>query len=596
MRVVFDLEGDHLRDRITRIWCAVFKDIDSGKVYQFDARSVTFYHEIAQFLDEVDLLIGHNIISYDIPVLEKIAKYKYAGDTWDTLVVSRLLFPDRPGGHSLEAWGERFGRKKPEHEDWSQFSEEMLYRCTEDVEINHLLYRYQIAGLAKSSANWSKAIEIEHKVAEIITRQEIRGVAFDIDLANRTVDRLTKEMDELYAKIRPSLKYDVEKPYGDTPINRPFLKNGSYSRWTLAWYDDPSNVAGPFCRVEFEEPDLNSRYKLAQQLMLFGWKPEEFTETGSPKLTNKGKPVESLEAIEGDIGKNIARWYTLSHRRSQIRGWLADPRLERDGRLTAGANPCGTPTGRMRHNTVVNVPKAAKEVVYGHEMRSLFVARPPYKLVGHDASGLENRMLAHYMNDPELTKEIIGGDFHSKVWETIKTYVHSRNNTKNIEYALFYGASDGKLGRMVDYKPEGWTDAQMGKEIRRLIMEGLPALDKLTKRIQKQAKRGYLIGLDGRKLHVRSEHSALNTQLQGAGAIVMKLSMILLDDWVKEHKLDVHKVIDMHDEAQAEVHPKDVELYCELAVKSIEEAGRILGLNVPLTGEAKVGTNWAETH
>lgn len=596
MRVVFDIEGDELRDRITKIWCAVFKDIDTGEVYKYDVRDDGFYQELITFLNNVELLIGHNIISYDIPVFKKILGYNYTGSVWDTLVVSRLLFPDRPGGHSLEAWGERFERKKPEHEDWSQFSEEMLHRCSEDVEINHLLYRYQIKGISKSSADWSQAIQTEHKVAEIITRQEIHGVAFDVDRANYLVDNLTKEMDELYQLIRPSLKFDVDQPYGDRPVNTVFLKDGSYSRFTLAWYDDPSNVAGPFCRVEFEEPDLGSRYKLIKQLLLFGWEPEEFTDSGTPKLTNKGKPVDTLDRIKGDIGKNIARWYTLSHRRSQIRGWLMDRRLQVDGRLTAGANPCGTPTGRMRHNTVVNVPKAAKEVIYGKEMRSLFIASPSYKLVGHDASGLENRMLAHYMNDPELTKEILGGDFHSKVWETIKEYVHSRNNTKNIEYALFYGASDGKLGSMVDYKPAGWSNAQMGKEIRRLIMQGLPALDQLTKRVQKDAKRGYLIGLDGRKLHVRSEHSALNTLLQGAGAIVMKKSMTLLDEWVKKERLDVHKVIDMHDEAQAEVHPRDVERYRELAVKSIEEAGRFFKMNVPLTGESKVGTNWAETH
>lgn len=602
MRLVFDLEGDNLRLQITKLWCAVFKDVDTGDKYSYDCRSPTFQQEVVDIINKATLLIGHNIINYDLPVLNKLFNIKYTGEIWDTLVVSRVTFPDRPGGHSLEAWGERFKRHKPEHEDWSQFSEEMLHRCSEDVEINYLLYQYQVKGLAKSNTDWTNALKLEHKVAQIMTLQEINGVQFDIDKAKSHVSTLTNKMDNLYSKIRPHLRYDVILPYGDRPVNKVFNKDRSYTKYVQGWYEDCSVIWGPFTRVLFEEPDIGSRKKLIKQLLSFGWQPDIFTEPtdgnprGSPKLTIKGQPVESLMRIKGDIGKEIALWYTLSHRRSQIQGWIDNPRLQMDGRLSAEANSCGTNTARMKHRTVVNVPKADKNVIFGHEMRELFIAKPGYKFVGHDASGLENRMLAHYMNDPDLTHEILEGDFHTKVWSTIQEYIHSRNNTKNVEYALFYGASDKKLGSMADYKPKGMSDTELGGIIRALIMKGLPALDDLTKRIQAEAKKGYVIGLDGRKLHVRSSHSALNVKLQGAGAIVMKTAMVFLDKWVRKYELDVTKVIDMHDEQQAEVLPKHVELYSKLAIKSIETAGTYYKLNVPLTGEVKVGNNWAETH
>jgi DNA polymerase I-like protein with 3'-5' exonuclease and polymerase domains len=248
----------------------------------------------------------------------------------------------------------------------------------------------------------------------------------------------------------------------------------------------------------------------------------------------------------------------------------------------------------MRHRTVVNVPSV--EATFGKEMRELFEAAEGYDFVGHDASGLENRMLAHYMNDPDLSHEILDGDFHTKVWETIDEYVHSRKHTKNTEYALFYGASDAKLGRMCDYKPPGMSMSALGEVVRDSIMKGLPALGRLNAEVLRSCKRGYLVGLDGRKLWVRSPHSALNLLLQSAGAIVMKMSMIYLDAWVCEAGLDVRKVIDMHDEAQAEVKPEHTKKYMELATRSVVKAGEFFKLNVPLDAEAMAGKDWGSTH
>lgn len=442
---------------------------------------------------------------------------------------------------------------------------------------------------------WSQSIKLEHQVAKIITQQEINGVQFDINKAQGYIKELEERKEDLYRKIRPFLKKEVVIPY-KVEVKKPFKKDGTHPLSVINWFgENIPDIGGPFSRVDFEEPSISKRQKLSAQLLRLGWKPRHFTEKGSPKITVDKEPCPSLLKIDGSIGKDLASWFTYNHRQSQIQGWLDQPRLAVDGRLPAGANPCGTNTGRMRHRVVVNVPKAVKQVIFGHEMRSLFIAKEGYKLVGHDASGLELRMLAHYMNDPHYTEVLLNGDLHSFNQELAG--LPTRDDAKTFIYAFNYGAGDKKLGSIVG------GDSKAGAEIRERFLANNPALGRLIERVKKASERGYLIGLDGRKLMMRrndrgkvATNKALNTLLQGAGAVVMKVSMCYLDKWVKQYELDVKKVIDMHDEAQAEVHPDHVEKYSQLAVKSIIKAGEFLNLRCPLDAEAKVGNNWAETH
>lgn len=244
----------------------------------------------------------------------------------------------------------------------------------------------------------------------------------------------------------------------------------------------------------------------------------------------------------------------------------------------------------------VNVPKAKEKVFYGKEMRSLFVARFGRKLVGHDASGLEARILGHYLNDEELIYELIHGDFHVKFWNPLVDFIDNRDQAKNVEYAYIFGAQDPKLGSMADYRPKGWSDERTGKAMRTIIAKSLPALGELTDKAQRAGKRGYVIGLDGRKLFIRQQHKSLNTLIQGGGAIVMKYSMCFLNRWVEKMGLDVIKVGDFHDESQADVLQEHAELYGNLAVKSIIHTGKYFKLNCPLDAEYKIGNNWSETH
>jgi hypothetical protein len=445
-----------------------------------------------------------------------------------------------------------------------------------------------------------RAFECESLVRQITTQQTINGVNFDEEKARGYISELEARKEDLYQRIRPNLQLEVVRKYG-VPISKPFNKDGSYNHSVGKWYSDiiPS-IGGGFSRVEFCEPNLGSRNKLIRQLLRVGWKPRNFTIKGNPQLTVEGEPCPSLMEIGDEIGQWIAHWYIYNHRQSQIQGWLN--KLRHDGKLEARAITIGTPTYRFRHSIVVNVPKSAEDVLFGKEMRSLFIADEGDILVGHDASGLELRMLAHYMNDKDYIAELLSGDIHTANQKAAG--LPTRDDAKTFIYAFNYGAGDKKIGSIID------GTARDGKRIKKQFLDSNPALKALIGDAKKRtgvrgaALRGYLIGLDGRKIYLRRDkvtravqvHKALNTLLQCAGALVMKYAMINLDTWIRELELGSKKVIDMHDECQYSVPPEDVEMHSILARYSIIEAGRQLNLRIPLDADAKVGVSWEETH
>jgi DNA polymerase I-like protein with 3'-5' exonuclease and polymerase domains len=225
---------------------------------------------------------------------------------------------------------------------------------------------------------------------------------------------------------------------------------------------------------------------------------------------------------------------------------------------------------------------------YGKECRACWIVAPGYKLVGVDASGLELRMLAHYMKDERFKDEILHGDIHSANQKLAG--LESRNQAKTFIYALLYGAGDAKLGSVVG------GNKRDGTELRKRFFDNLPAFKHLKDTVGRAASKGFLKGLDGRKLYVRSEHAALNTLLQSAGAIVMKQAMIGLNQLIKLNTLDAHFVCNVHDEWQLEVKESVADSTGQLGVDAIKQSGEELELFCPLDGEYKIGDNWSETH
>lgn len=521
------------------------------------------------------------------------------------------------------------------------------------------------------TVDWTKALKVESKVADIIARQERHGVWFDTQRAKWYIHLLTERILNIDRVAVPLMPKRVIQ--GRT-YNKPFKKNGDYSVHATKWIEANGcpDVCGPFSSFTIEDFDFGKVGLFKDWMLKQGWIPNEWNtkdltvDTSGKKLpqdvlngvlndymedlresvsgplrigllgikkgmtkgdvralllkkrkvpTTPKLTEESFETVDTPLGSMVMERMIWSHRRSLLQGLVELVRP--DHRLSARANPCATPTARMRHVGVVNIPAARSP--FGKELRSLFMGTPLNELpkfiyervtkkktykkclkgrmvfVGYDGAGLELRMLAHYINDPDFTKEVVEGDIHTK--NQLAAGLPTRDDAKTFIYAFIYGAGDGKLGLIIG------GSSRDGAAIRAQFLEANPKLAELIERTRLQAEKGYLIGVDGRKLIMRRNgsgevmvHKALNTLLQAAGAIVMKYAMVLLDDQVKAQGLRAHKVIDMHDEGQWECHPEDVDKLRALMDNCVRLAGEQLEMNCPLASDSIVGANWYETH
>lgn len=588
MRLVFDIEtnpidfsiGNHI-DQVENIWCIVALDIDSGQEHIWHINpdgSTDGVEDFLNLLREADELIGHNIIQFDLPALRKVFGYLPKGQLIrDTLVTSRVLYPDRPGGHSLGAWGERLGEYKQSFNRFERYSPEMLAYCRQDVAVNARIHERFIR--EAGDYGWEKALRLEHRIAEIIGKQEQKGFCFDQEKAEGYVNEWTDRINDIDSELRPS-----NRSFNIGTVSRPFKISGDPSQIcekVCASVDlSPSDISGPFSGVGYRPLDLNSKQQQKEFLLESGWKPESFTPTGQPKLDDSILKVEK-------IGPLIHERNVLSHRLGQVQG-LIDC-AKHDGRVHGGANPCGTPTGRMRHSRIVNIPRVTSP--YGKELRSLFKASENWILGGYDAASLELRILAHYIGNPEYTQSVTSTDkrrdAHTLAAQAAGT--DNRDTGKTINYALIYGAGDYKLGQIVG------AGKEKGKEIRKTLYKNIPGLEQLIKQVERASRKGFLIGLDGRKIFLRDKKSALNALIQSGGAVFMKTVTEVMDDlWLFEGF--GHKVVDMHDEAQWELDKDFKEIFEQCVNSSFEIATEELQLRCPQQAEVKFGKDWSETH
>ena len=576
MQLVFDIETDDLK--ATKIWCLVAQDVDTGQIYKYSPNNLAKGYEL---LTKAETLIGHNIIGFDIPMVEKFGGVDLSHiPVIDTLVLSRLFNPTREGGHSLETWGYKLNYKKIEFNDYLNFSKEMLDYCVRDVQLNTVVLkklREESKGFAKDS------IALEQDVAKIIKQQETNGFKFDhinaeLLLADLREKKQTIE-DEVHNTFKPKWVDDkMVSPYikKDGELSKRGLTDDEYQRCL-----DTQNFK-PFMRQKLQEFNLGSRKQIGEYLIDFGWKPERFTPTGQPIVDEK--TLSQITHIHE--AKLIADFLLLQKRIAQIDSWIGA--VQEDERVHGFVIPNGAITGRMTHRNpnMAQVPSVNNP--YGKECRACWTVDEGNVLLGVDASGLELRMLAHYMNDEVFTNEIINGDIHTANQKLAR--LESRDKAKTFIYALMYGAGDEKLGKVV-----GGTTSD-GKRARQHFFDNKPSFKSLRDRVQRASAKGYLKGLDGRKLYVRNTHSALNTLLQGAGAIVMKKALVLLDKTLQLNTVDYKFVANIHDEWQIEVPKDKADFIGKFAVDSIIKAGEHFNLRCPLDGEYKIGGNWSETH
>ena len=571
MKLIFDIETDGLKPTIIWVICAI-KD---GKEITIEMPTKA---AVEQLLEGVTEVIGHNIIAYDIPAVEKLLGVSFNNiKITDTLVLSRLYNPSLEGGHSLGKWGERLNFPKGDYNDWSALTPDMVGYCQQDCRVTERLYEVLVDKLTPFG---SESIDLEHNVQVSIVKQINNGWTLDQRRAFDLLAELQEKQNELEDMVR---KVFIPLPTLIKVVKPKYKKDGSLSSVGLKFLGDLwVHVGGDFSRVDFPEFNLGSRRQIGRYLQYFGWKPDKFTETGQPIVDEK--VLENVTDIpEAQL---IANYLLVQKRIAQVQSWV--DAVESDGRVHGQVNAIGAVTGRMTHSSPNMAQVPAVYSPYGKECRGCWVVPEGRKLVGVDASGLELRMLAHYMGDEEYTNEILNGDIHTANQNAAG--LSSRDQAKTFIYAFLYGAGDAKIGSIVG------GSSTVGKRLKNKFLENTPALAELRERVSTAATRGYLRGLDGRRLWIRSEHAALNTLLQAAGAVVMKKALVIFEDFAKQWKLDYRMVGNIHDEVQMEVLDKDAENAGYLMVESIKAAGVAFDMRCPLDGEYKIGLSWADTH
>ena len=548
MRIVLDIETDM---KASQIWLVVTREMDTDKVIEW-----TSNNNLQQYIDECENVIMHNGIFFDAPVLKRLWGIRMKKEqVIDTLVISRLYNPSLEDGHSLAAWGQRLGHAKGDFDDFDGgLCDEMIKYCIQDTLVTKQLYNFLEKEMKHDYSKQS--IDLEHEVAIIIAQQERNGFKFDERLASQLLSQLKTRLEAIQVEM--------------ASIFPPRIESGRVSKLGKPLKD----IITPF--------NPGSRKQIAERLIEKGWKPKKHTEKGSVIVDET-----TLEGLDFPEAKAIAEYLMLQKRIAQIESWI--DATESDGRVHGRVITNGAVTGRMTHHSpnMAQVPNSG--AVYGPECRQLWTVEKGNKLVGIDASGLELRMLAHYMNDDAYTNEVISGDIHTANQNAAG--LETRNQAKTFIYAFLYGAGAAKIGTIVG------GSSKEGQKLIDNFLRNTPKLDALRKKVATAySKKGWVRGLDGRKLLVRSEHSALNTLLQGAGAIVMKQALVLLSSMLTTYRIPHKFVANVHDEWQIETPEKYADKVGELGVIAIENAGKKLSMLCPLTGEYRTGLNWKETH
>ena len=616
MRIALDIETtmDH-----QTIHLCITQDVDTNEIRIWKTPDGLW-----DYLKQADLIIAHNGISFDFPILNKLWKTKIGlKQAYDTLVVSRLIEPTRENGHSLDAWGKTLGTEKIDYKaEWEtlmgrkeEYNGECYDNpnvalldgyCERDVDVlvrvfKHVekklegfyeTYNKDLFPLKEDQLN-KECLELEHQIASILSKQERNGFKLDVIHATCLLAELKGKVSAINDRMQEQWPPHVEE-----------MKTPQY--WEVAGFKAETKgelkemlreagqkvslandaVAGPMKTV-LVPFNPASRQQVAEKLIGLGWKPTKKTEKGSVIVDET-----TLQGLKWPEAQMIAEYFMLQKRTAQIESWLEV--VGKDGRVHGRVITNGAVTCRMTHMkpNMAQIPNSGSP--YGPECRQCWTVEEGNVLVGADASGLELRMLAHYMEDEAYVKTVTEGS--SKDGTDVHTVnqkaagLQTRDQAKTFIYAFLYGAGPAKIGSIVG------GSASAGQKLIDAFLKGTPSLQRLRDKVSAYASKGYVPGFDGRKIWVRSEHAALNSLLQGAGAIVMKKALIILSDKFKKYHIDAKFVANVHDEWQIECSPDIADVVGKAAVQSIKEAGIAYNLRCPLDGEYKVGRNWRETH
>jgi DNA polymerase I-like protein with 3'-5' exonuclease and polymerase domains len=535
---------------------------------------------LQQYL-EGEQVVGHNIIGFDAPVLKKVWGVGIPDNTlMDTLVMSRLYKPDidivipeqgkAPSPHSLEAWGYRLGSHKIGFTDFDGgWTQEMATYCEQDVLLLEKLYSHLSTVLIKEEFSL-QSIKLEHEVALICRGMEDNGFMLDMEKAmvlNATLSGRMSDIEESMQQVFPPI---VEQRVSE--------KTGKQLK-------DKVTIFNP-----------GSRQQIAERLAGLG---VVFT-----KKTDKGNVIVDeavLEKIDLPEAKLVSEYLMIQKRVAQVSSWLE--LVGDDGRVHGRVTTNGAVTGRATHSSPNMAQVPAVGSPFGAECREMWRVPVGYKQVGVDLSGIELRCLGHYLNDKEWMDELLKGDIH---WFNAQSFglvdkgtvkddnnpehKKARNVTKTLTYGVLYGAGAAKAGSIVG------GNSSRGKKLIDSFINNTPGLSALKKKISRLMAKGHLPALDGRRVWVRSEHAALNTLLQSAGAIIAKQWLIESTKLLQDKGIDAKLLAFVHDETQWEVREDQAEEAARLIEQAATKAGEALGFRCPVDAEGKIGNNWRECH
>lgn len=675
--VLFDTEYDNINAwEATKIWCISCIDLTTLERRSFHPKEEGegYYHkdfekDFKEYLKGFNCFVGQNFIGAEAVVLERLLGIKIPLEQIvDTLVLSRLFRPKTPefesfndlkkrgldnrlGGHSIDAWGTRLGRKKIDFKEFSRFSWQMLEYNKEDVEINLL----QLQELVKEQEEYEfseESIHIEHYSHKILTDTTINGFCLDKPIAAQMLKETAELLEEATVELRKAFP-DKKKL---TNVYRPrYKKDGQMSepsRKKLMNSINEKNFDGTYNIYKIEEFNPGSPKQVGERLIDFGWNPKKFTPKGQPAV-DKATLEEAIDAMAQEIPEieNLRKYSIYKHRHIMAREWLELSNNSKDGRIHGTIFHIGPWTHRSSHNNpnMGNIAKIKTDAKgtplkgvlgdFGWDSRRCWIAEQGKVLVGVDATGIQLRALAHYIDDKEFTTVLCSGDIHSfnqKAAGIEKGYLgmSPRDVAKRFIYAWLLGAGDEKVGIIVGVDKSEYQDLFMkAKKIRKWkgslltwimyklrkenrladektvatilkghftkkkFLDSLPALKTFKeKRVKNDAEQGFVIGLDGRKIWTPNEHFAMGAFLQGFESVVMKWAMKIWHEELKALNIPFKLVAYVHDEWVVECFPEHAEKVLEVVKSSIPKAGELLKTACPLASAGATGKAWSDIH
>ena len=615
-KLVIDIETNAIHDwenltDLETIHCISILNLDSGQMRSYNSQTQGAIATAMTIIGAADIVIGHNAIGFDWPaLLKKDLNGELSLDppfVIDTKIMAKCVFPDLKnhdfrekavepkyaGSHSLKCWGMRLGIHKDSHgetEDWTTWSQEMQDYCEQDVRVTARLYQY-----LKKIAPSKDALLLEHQFANEIHKQVQNGFPFDeakaeklaATLMSRRVE-LSEELQELFeptvvetkAPAGWSVVVDGETYEATTKTALKALLKKDGLKQSLA--NDATKTGNKTKTIPFNP---GSRDQIADRLMKQGWRPAAY----------EGKRPTIDEGVLKEIGTPPALKlleYLLVQKRlgALAEGKNAWMTMVRNGRIHGNVDTLGAYSGRCSHSKPNLGQIPATRAPYGAECRELFKAPVNKVLVGADASGIELRVLAHYLHkwdNGAYAKTIVEGDIHTANQEAAG--LSTRDEAKRFIYMWLYGAGDKAIGEIVD------GGEREGRALKQQFLQKIPAVASLMDAIQRRVQsKSTIVGLDGRVLPARKAFSALNLLCQSAAAIIMKKALVLFAESANDDDYEMHA--NVHDEVQFSCDADKAEELGQLFVDSIKKAGEALNVKCPLDGEYNVGNNWKETH